>query len=140
MVGAGQALSEAEVEALERRGPQQAKLYRFLAGQRQPLKKSLVLRRLDVTPAVCTALVRRGAIREESRRVERVAYADEFAATEGEATAAPALNSQHREAACAGGGGLAQGGFGVNFGLGVEGYELEGGYLACVDGTVERVG
>jgi primosomal protein N' (replication factor Y) len=140
MLVAGQALSEADVAALERRAPQQAKLYRFLAGQRQPLKKSLVLRRLDVTPAVCTALVRRGAIREESRRVERVAYADEFAAAEGVETAAPELNPQQREAVGALEGALAKGGFGVTLLHGVTGSGKTEVYLRAIEATLRAGG
>jgi primosomal protein N' (replication factor Y) len=140
MLVAGPALSEAEVEALERRAPQQAKLYRFLAGQRQPLKKSLVLRRLDVTPAVCTALVRRGVIVEESRRVERVAYADEFAAAEGVMAAAPELNPQQREAVGALEGSLAKGGFGVTLLHGVTGSGKTEVYLRAIEATLRAGG
>ena len=68
--------SAEEIEALARRAPQQARLYGFLAAQVRPQPKGLVLQRLGMTAAVPGALVKRGWLREEARRVERIAYAD----------------------------------------------------------------
>jgi primosomal protein N'' len=89
-----QKLPADEFEKLERRAPQQAKLYRFLEQQFKPQKKSLVLNRLGITPAVAAALVKRGIVREETKRVERVAYADDWAAGETVAALPPVLNPQ----------------------------------------------
>ncbi|HET7537332.1 MAG TPA: primosomal protein N', partial [Candidatus Didemnitutus sp.] len=48
-----------ELAALTKKAPQQARLYAFLAEQFRPVKKSLVLSRLDATAAVATALIKR---------------------------------------------------------------------------------
>jgi len=136
----GQRLEDGEVETLARRAPQQAKLYRFLATQPQPLRKSVVLRRLAVTPAVCAALVRRGAIREEARRVERVAYADGFAEADHVATAPPDLNPQQREAVGALERSLAAGTFGVTLLHGVTGSGKTEVYLRAIEATLRAGG
>ena len=89
-----------ELTALEKRAPQQARLYRLLEQQFRPQKKSLVLGRLGATAAVASALARRGLLREEVRRTERVAYADDWA--HGELVAAqPHLLNSEQEAAVA---------------------------------------
>jgi primosomal protein N' (replication factor Y) len=136
----GQRLEDEEVEALARRAPQQAKLYRFLATQSQPLRKSVVLRRLAVTAAVCAGLVRRGAIREEARRVERVAYADGFAEADHVATAPPDLNPQQREAVEALERSLAAGTFGVTLLHGVTGSGKTEVYLRAIEATLRAGG
>src|SRR5262245_56553169 len=72
-------LGEDELAQLTKRAPQQAKLYRFLEQQFRSQEKGLVLERLGQTAAVASALVKRGVLREELRRIERVAYADDHA-------------------------------------------------------------
>ena len=66
LLAVAQKLTPEEVAQLAKRAPQQAKLYAFLAQQFRPQAKALVLRRLGVTAATAAALVRRGALREES--------------------------------------------------------------------------
>src|SRR5690606_20898390 len=83
---------------LERRAPQQAKLYRFVAQQFRPPLKPLVLKRLGVGAAAVTALVKRGVLREEAHRVERVAYSDDFASGELVAAQPHALNDEQQAA------------------------------------------
>lgn len=90
--------SEEEWAALDKRAPQQAKLVRFVAQQFQPQKKSLVLSRLDTTQAVVAAAVKRGFIREELHRHERIAYDDDFAAHERTASLPPQLNAEQAAA------------------------------------------
>lgn len=90
-----------ELEKLTKRAPLQAKLYRFLEQQFKPQKKSLVLSRLGVTAAVVTALVKRGAVKEEIRRVERVAYADDWSTGEVVTMQPPKLNSEQQAAVSA---------------------------------------
>ncbi|MDI1318677.1 MAG: primosomal protein N', partial [bacterium] len=46
--------------ALRKKAPQQARLLEFLQQQFRPVKKSLVLSRLDATAAVVSALLKRG--------------------------------------------------------------------------------
>lgn len=91
-------LSVDEVTALEKRAPQQAKLYRFLEQQFKPQKKGLVLTRLGMTTAVASALVKRDILREETRRVERHAYADDWAHGELVASQPHALNPEQMAA------------------------------------------
>lgn len=90
---------EAVLQTLEKRAPQQAKLYRFLSQQIAPQRKSQLLTRLGLTPAVAAALVKRGLVREDSRRVERLVYEDEFAGHETLAVQAPVLNEEQAAAA-----------------------------------------
>ncbi len=94
-----QTLTPEELEALEKRAPQQAKLYRFVAQQFRPPAKPLVLQRLQVGAAAATALVKRGYLKEEARRIERVAYADDFAAGELVAAQPHQLNAEQQAAA-----------------------------------------
>lgn len=91
-------LTPEELAKLEQRAPRQAKLYRFLAQQFKPQKKSLVLTRLGVTAAVVAPLVKRGVLREEIRRVERVTYDDDWSAGELVAALPPTLNAEQRAA------------------------------------------
>jgi primosomal protein N' (replication factor Y) len=88
----GQRLTTEELAALEKRAPQQARLYKFIEQQFRPQKKSLVLSRLDITAAVANALVKRGALKEASQRIERVAYADDHSKGELVAAQPPKLN------------------------------------------------
>lgn len=93
-----QRLTPEEEATLERRAPQQAKLYRFVAQQFRPPLKPLVLKRLGVGAAAVTALVKRGVLREEAHRVERVAYSDDFASGELVAAQPHALNDEQQAA------------------------------------------
>ncbi len=87
-------LSEPDLAALRKRAPQQAKLYEFLLSQFQPVPKGLVLKRLGVGPSSAVSLIKRGAVREVSQRVRRVAYADDFAAGELVAALPHELNAE----------------------------------------------
>ena len=84
----------AELAALAKKAPQQAKLHDFLRQQIHPVKKSLVLSRLGCTAAVAAALVKRGWVREELRSSERIAYADGWAGGEVVTALPPALNDE----------------------------------------------
>src|SRR4051812_45901749 len=75
-------LSPEELAALEKRAPQQARLYRLLDQQFRPQRKGFVLARLGQTAAVANALLKRGVLREDVRRIERIAYADDHDAGE----------------------------------------------------------
>ncbi|HUJ45438.1 MAG TPA: primosomal protein N' [Opitutaceae bacterium] len=87
-------LAADEAAALARRAPRQARLYAFLRQQLRPLEKSLVLARLGLTAAVAAALVKRGLAREETRRVAREGYADDWAHGEVVAAIPPTLNPE----------------------------------------------
>ena len=92
-------LNPEEMAALTRRArPSEARVYSFLAGQIRPQPKSVVLRRLRAAPEVAAALIRRGLVREESRRIEREAYSDEWSRSELVSTAPPVLNRDQRAA------------------------------------------
>ncbi len=91
-------LAPDELGKLQKRAPQQAKLYQFLAAQFKPAAKSLVLTRLDVSAAVATALIKRGAILETHQRVERIAYNDDWAKGE-HVVAQPPVPTEEQAAA-----------------------------------------
>ena len=88
------AVPAAELAALAKKAPQQARLCDFLQQQFHPVKKSLVLSRLDLTAAVVTALLKRGLVREEIRHVERVAYPDNWTGGEIVTGLPPRLNDE----------------------------------------------
>jgi primosomal protein N' (replication factor Y) (superfamily II helicase) len=98
LLSIAQKLSGEELALLEKRAPQQARLYRFLEQQFRPQAKGLVLSRLDQTAAVAAALIKRGVLREESRRIERIAYDDDHSSGELVAAMPHQLNSEQQTA------------------------------------------
>jgi primosomal protein N' (replication factor Y) len=129
-----------ELAALEKRAPAQAKLYRFLEQQFRPQKKSLVLARLGATAAIAQALVKRGVIREETRRIERVAYADDHALGELVAAQPHVLNVEQQRAVDALGAALAEEKFSVSLLHGVTGSGKTEVYLRAIDAALRTGG
>ncbi|HND61067.1 MAG TPA: primosomal protein N' [Opitutaceae bacterium] len=129
-----------ELAALEKRAPQQAKLYRFLAQQFRPQRKALVLSRLNLTAAVAAALVKRGLARESSQRVERVAYGDFVDQGELVASQPHELNQEQAAAVAALGAELATGRFGVSLLHGVTGSGKTEVYLRAIDQALKAGG
>jgi len=139
-LSAGEHLPVEELAVLERRAPQQARLYRFLLSQVFPLKKRLVLQRLQVTPAVAGALIKRGLIKEEVRRVERVAYSDEFAEGERVASIPPRLNREQLDATAAMVSCIAERRFQVSLLHGVTGSGKTEVYLHAIEAALKSDG
>ena len=133
-------LTAEELATSEKRAPQQAKLYRFLAQQFRPQKKSLVLARLGLTAAVAAALVKRGVLREETRRVERVAYTDDFAGGELVASQPHAPNAEQAAAIAAMDAELAGGKFGVSLLHGITGSGKTEVYLRAIAKALQAGG
>jgi len=133
-------LSAEELTALERRAPQQAKLYRFLEQQFRPQARTLVLSRLGLSPAVAAALVRRGAVREETRRIERIAYADNHDAGELVAAQPHRLNPEQQAAVDALAASLKEDAFGVTLLHGVTGSGKTEVYLRAIDAALQTGG
>ncbi|MFZ9682756.1 MAG: replication restart helicase PriA, partial [Cephaloticoccus sp.] len=129
-----------ELAALRKRAPQQAKLYDFLAQQYRPQAKALVLRRLGVTAATATALVKRGLVQETLRRVVREAYADDWAGGELAAAKPPVLNPEQMAAAAAIEGNIVAGKFGVSLLHGVTGSGKTEVYLHAIDHALKTGG
>ena len=132
-------LTPDELAQLEKRAPQQAKLYRFVAQQFRPSKKSLVLSRLDLSAAVASALVKRGVLREVLQRVERVAYGDDCAHGELVAAQPHALNGEQAAAVAAIDEEIARDRFSVSLLHGVTGSGKTEVYLRAID-TALRTG
>jgi primosomal protein N' (replication factor Y) len=94
LLAVARVISADELAAVAKRAPQQARLYEFLRGQFQPVAKSLVLSRLDLTAAVSNALIKRGLVREDTRRVVREGYGDDWAHGEVVTMIPPTLNDE----------------------------------------------
>lgn len=90
-----------ELEALNKRAPQQAKLYRFVAGQRQRgvLPKAKLLSRLKVPASSADALVEKGLLIESMLSERREAYEDDLALSEQVEKKAFALTDEQAVAA-----------------------------------------
>ncbi|MBI5771112.1 MAG: primosomal protein N' [Verrucomicrobia bacterium] len=129
-----------ELATLEKRAPQQARLYSFLVQQLRPQPKGLVLGRLDAAPAAVTALVKRGLVREDTRRIERIAYADSHDAGELVASQPHALNADQAAAVQALTGALAGKKFGVSLLHGVTGSGKTEVYLRAIDHALKAGG
>ncbi len=140
LLALGTKLADDELAQLEKRAPAQAKLYRFLAQQFRPQKKSLVLSRLDVSAPTVASLVKRGVVREEIRRVERVAYHDDFAHGELVASQPHALNVEQAAAVAALDASLAEQKFGVTLLHGVTGSGKTEVYLRAIDTALKSGG
>ena len=140
LLAVAQKLSADELAAIEKRAPQQAKLYRFLEQQFRPQRKGLVLSRLGQTAAVANALLKRGVIREETRRIERVAYADDREHGELVAALPHRLNDEQQRAVDALAGGVAENKFGVSLLHGVTGSGKTEVYLRAIDAALQAGG
>ncbi len=133
-------LSPEELAALEKRAPQQARLYRCVEQQFRPQAKGLVLARLGQTAAVAAALVKRGVLREETRRIERVAYHDYHAVGELVAAQPHALNPEQQGAVDALAAEVAAAKFGVSLLHGVTGSGKTEVYLRAIDAALRAGG
>jgi primosomal protein N' (replication factor Y) len=133
LLAIAQKLTAEELTTLAKRAPQQAKLYQFLAQQFRPPPKGLVLARLGLTAAVVNALLKRGLVREELRRIERIAYADDYEAGELVAAMPHALNPEQQRAVDALDRSLAANKFSVSLLHGITGSGKTEVYLRAID-------
>ena len=126
-------LTPEELGALVKKAPQQARLCEFLRQQFRPVKKSLVLARLDLTAAVTNALGKRGLVVEETRHVERVAYADNWTGGEVVNGLPPKLNEEQMAVVDSVGESLTRKKFAVHLLHGVTGSGKTEVYLRAVE-------
>jgi primosomal protein N' (replication factor Y) len=133
-------LTAEEHAALARKAPKQAKLYDFLKQQFRPVKKSLVLQRLEATAAVAAALIKHGVVREELHHVERVAYADNWSGGEVVSSQAPELNAEQAAVVASVGASLEKRKFAVHLLNGVTGSGKTEVYLRAVEAVLAAGG
>ena len=136
----GEKLSPEDVVALERKAPQQAKLYAFLVQQFRPVAKTLVLKRLGVGAVSAIALNKRGVVREVSERINRVAYNDIFSAGELVAAMPHILNPEQQAAVDALKTEIDRDAFGVTLLQGVTGSGKTEVYLRAIHDALQTGG
>lgn len=140
LIAAGRSLSREELERLAKRAPQQARLYRFLAGESRPQPRGAVLSRLGIGPASAAALVRAGLAREEARRVVRDAYAEGWSRGERVTGEAPVPNEEQAAAIAAVTAALAEDKFAVWLLHGITGSGKTEVYLHAIDAALKAGG
>jgi len=136
LLAVGERLAAADLTALARKAPKQALLYAFLRQQFKAQPRALVLKRLGLTAAVAAALVKRGLAREETRRVAREGYADDWAHGEIVAAIPPTLNDEQAAAVAEVRASLDRGGFATHLLHGVTGSGKTEVYLAAVEAAL----
>jgi primosomal protein N' (replication factor Y) len=139
-VSLARAATAGELTALARKAPKQARLLEFLRQQFHPVKKSLVLSRLDLTAAVVAGLIKRGFVLEEARHVERVAYADNWTGGEIVTGRPPKLNEEQSAVVDSVAGSLTRKKFAVHLLHGVTGSGKTEVYLRAVEQVLQAGG
>ncbi len=76
MLCAAKSISVEEEEALAKRAPKQAEVYRFISQQPRPVPRGLVLKRLHTSASVCDSLIEKGLLRETHEEEARTVYSD----------------------------------------------------------------
>ncbi len=133
-------LTPEELVIVSKRAPAQARLYEFLSKQTKPVLKSLALDRLGISASAIGGLVARGILSEESRRVERVAYADDHATGEHVAAEPHKLNLEQQIAVDRLDEALAENKFGVQLLFGVTGSGKTEVYLRAIQAALASGG
>ncbi len=91
-------LSNAEIEKIARRAPQQAKICRFLSEYSEPILRPALLKMADASASALDALIKKGVLMQTELEADRPAFDDELSNAEMISSAPPALNPEQESA------------------------------------------
>ncbi len=91
-------ISEDDFQAMQRRAPQQAKVYEYLSENNEPILQSALMKLLSVSTQCIEALAKKGIVELTSREVVRSAFDDELANAELVKSKPLELNQEQQKA------------------------------------------
>ncbi len=91
-------LSEAELTALKKRAPNQAKLYETLLENNGPMLRAALIRLAHASDSTASALISKGIFSESLKEQNRLSYEDDISSAELVSSEAHTLNPEQKQA------------------------------------------